>query len=146
MMTFRYEIVFGLLVIELLSFLLLMILPHKWFYWCVNIAKGTKIHSLAKGFKWATAFAFLLVILLFVESITGILDAESKLEAGRNFLIPEAEFKLQAKEFYNERNFYMCSFTLFTSLVLNRYFTLLLTHIESKQLLEKKNRNSFKFE
>mgnify|MGYP002385021936 CR=1 FL=1 len=33
---------------------------------------------------------------------------------------------LRMKEFYAQRNFYLCGFVLFLSIVINRYFSLLL--------------------
>jgi len=113
-------------------FLLLIILPHSWIYWLLNLAKRNTVQPIAVGFKYATLLSFFLVIILFWDSFRGMAAAVNA-SHDEPFVTADTHQREKIKELYNQRNFYLCGFTLFTSLVLNRYFNLLVKYIELQQ-------------
>ena len=59
-----------------------------------------------------------------MESRAGVMEGSARME-------------VQARKFYSQRNMYLCGFTLFLSLILNRTYTMIL---ETLQLEEKVKR------
>jgi len=126
MATIQYTIVFGVLVTEMILFLLLILpLPASWrknsLLWLARSPMMTPL-------SYAVAFLFMLIVILFIDSIRATWNHESKYQlAKENFADERARTQLRADLFYAERNFYLTGFTLFLTFVLNRFTNIILS-------------------
>nr|CAG8470253.1 15321_t:CDS:2 [Entrophospora candida] len=101
-MTLYYVLVFVLLILETLSFLVLILpFPRKWRRKTLTWIKES---NLVAQTKWTLKFVFAFIGLLFLESNDNSL-ADAMTEASH-----------AAKRFYNQRNMYLTGFTLFLTL------------------------------
>lgn len=127
-MTLYYSLVFLLLVSEMALFMLLIIpLPftirRKIFMF---ISENPTIAKLQYGMK----IAFIFILILFIDSVNRVYRvqlelAESNKQQG-SAVMGHERLEVQARKFYSQRNMYLCGFTLFLSLILNRTYTLIL--------------------
>lgn len=127
-MTLYYSLVFLLLVSEMALFMLLIIpLPftirRKIF---IFISENPTIAKLQYGMK----IAFIFILILFIDSVNRVYRvqlelAESNKQQG-SAVMGHERLEVQARKFYSQRNMYLCGFTLFLSLILNRTYTLIL--------------------
>lgn len=127
-MTLYYSLVFLLLVAEMTLFLFLIIpLPfkirRKMFTF---ISESPLIAKLQYGLK----ITFIFILILFIDSVNRVYRvqlelAESNKQQGASVLGHE-RMEVQARKFYSQRNMYLCGFTLFLSLILNRTYTMIL--------------------
>lgn len=128
-MTLYYSLVFLLLVAEMALFMLLIIpLPfnirRKMFTF---ISESPIVAKLQYGMK----ITFIFILILFIDSVNRVYRvqlelAESKDMGGRTAVLGHERMEVQARKFYSQRNMYLCGFTLFLSLILNRTYTLIL--------------------
>jgi len=128
-MTLYYSLVFLLLVAEMALFMLLIIpLPfnirRKMFTF---ISESPIIAKLQYGMK----ITFIFILILFIDSVNRVYRvqvelAESKDMGGRTAVLGHERMEVQARKFYSQRNMYLCGFTLFLSLILNRTYTMIL--------------------
>ncbi|KAF8860118.1 putative BAP31 domain protein [Acephala macrosclerotiorum] len=127
-MTLYYSLVFLLLVSEMALFMLLIIpLPftirRKMFTF---ISESPLVAKLQYGMK----ITFIFILILFIDSVNRVYRvqlelAESNKQQGAAVLGHE-RMEVQARKFYSQRNMYLCGFTLFLSLILNRTYTMIL--------------------
>ncbi|KAI1837159.1 hypothetical protein DTO006G1_5943 [Penicillium roqueforti] len=130
-MTLYYSLVFLLLVFEMGVFLALVIpLPHvvkrKLFAF---ISESPIIAKLQYGLK----ITFIFILILFIDSVNRVYRVQQELSAfakdgpgmGAAHLGTD-RMEVQARKFYSQRNMYLCGFTLFLSLILNRTYTMIL--------------------
>ncbi|EEQ89833.1 hypothetical protein RJZ56_002692 [Blastomyces dermatitidis] len=132
-MTLYYSLVFLLLVVEMVIFVGLIIpLPftvkRKLFTF---ISESPVIAKLQYGMK----ITFIFILILFIDSVNRVYRVQTELSthskemggAGRRTAALGAErMEVQARKFYSQRNMYLCGFTLFLSLILNRTYTMIL--------------------
>ncbi|KAJ8066657.1 hypothetical protein OCU04_005703 [Sclerotinia nivalis] len=156
-MTLYYSLVFVLLVAEMALFMLLIVpLPftirRKMFTF---ISESRLVAKLQYGMK----ITFIFILILFIDSVNRVyrvqveLAEANKSQAGyvslptfsprpnltgsSNPVLGHERMEVQARKFYSQRNMYLCGFTLFLSLILNRTYTMIL---EVLRLEEKVNR------
>ncbi|RFU34796.1 hypothetical protein B7463_g1581, partial [Scytalidium lignicola] len=127
-MTLYYSLVFLILVAEMALFMLLIVpLPftirRKMFTF---ISESPIVAKLQYGMK----ITFIFILILFIDSVNRVYRvqvelAESK-DQGAAAIMGHDRSEVQARKFYSQRNMYLCGFTLFLSLILNRTYTMIL--------------------
>lgn len=133
-MTLYYSLVFALLVFEMVLFASLIIpLPFTWKRTLFTfISENPLVAKLQYGLK----ITFIFIFILFVDSVNRVYRvqievAEAKHTAGAG--MGHERMEVQARKFYSQRNMYLCGFTLFLSLILNRTYTLILETLRLEQ-------------
>ncbi|GIK04758.1 hypothetical protein Aspvir_008853 [Aspergillus viridinutans] len=130
-MTLYYSLVFCLLVFEMAVFMGLIIpLPfivkRKLFTF---ISESPLVAKLQYGLK----ITFIFILILFIDSVNRVyrvqLELASFTKEGNGMgaaALGTDRMEVQARKFYSQRNMYLCGFTLFLSLILNRTYTMIL--------------------
>ncbi|KAK3943701.1 endoplasmic reticulum transmembrane protein 3 [Diplogelasinospora grovesii] len=130
-MTLYYTLVFMLLVAEMALFMLLIVpLPftvrRKMFAF---ISENPLIAKLQYGLK----ITFIFILILFIDSVNRVYRVQVELAAATesagnagSAIMGHERLEVQARKFYSERNMYLCGFTLFLSLILNRTYVMIL--------------------
>ncbi|PWN21008.1 B-cell receptor-associated 31-like protein [Microstroma glucosiphilum] len=135
-MTLYYGLVFGLLVLEVVTFLVLIIpLP---FAWRRSMFKFLATNPLVAKAQYALKIMFIFVAVLFVDAVQRMwkvtTDGETmRDQAGMRDSRTESSF--HAKKFYAQRNTYLTGFTLFLSLILSRTYSLITELITTQEEL-----------
>jgi len=130
-MTLYYTLVFLLLVFEMALFMLLIIpLPfnvkRKIFTFISENPVVAKIQYWMK-------ITFIFILILFIDSVNRVYRVQLELIAaseqskqGGAAVMGHERLEVQARKFYSQRNMYLCGFTLFLSLILNRTYVMIL--------------------
>lgn len=130
-MTLYYTLVFLLLVAEMTLFMLLIVplpftLRRRMFTF---ISENPIIAKLQYGLK----ITFIFILILFIDSVNRVYRVQVELAAateGGNkngaAIMGHERLEVQARKFYSQRNMYLCGFTLFLSLILNRTYIMIL--------------------
>jgi len=128
-MTLYYSLVFVLLVTEMALFMLLIVpLPftirRRMFTF---ISESPLVAKLQYGMK----ITFIFILILFIDSVNRVYRvqvelAETNKSQGGGVVMGHERMEVQARKFYSQRNMYLCGFTLFLSLILNRTYTMIL--------------------
>ncbi|KAL4742252.1 B-cell receptor-associated protein 31-like-domain-containing protein [Aspergillus similis] len=130
-MTLYYSLVFCLLVLEMGVFMGLIVpLPftvkRKLFAF---ISESPVIAKLQYGLR----ITFIFILILFIDSVNRVYRVQLEVSAfskeGGNVggaALGTDRSEVQARKFYSQRNMYLCGFTLFLSLILNRTYTMIL--------------------
>ncbi|KAF2177724.1 endoplasmic reticulum protein-like protein [Zopfia rhizophila CBS 207.26] len=131
-MTLYYSLVFLLLVTEMVIFLALIVpLPFTWRRKLFTfISESPIVAKLQYGMK----ITFIFILILFIDSVNRVyrvgieLSAFSKSDGrgGAAVMGGSERMEVQARKFYSQRNMYLCGFTLFLSLILNRTYVMIL--------------------
>lgn len=131
-MTLYYSLVFLLLVTEMVIFMALIIpLPFTWRRKLFTfISESPIIAKLQYGMK----ITFIFILILFIDSVNRVYRVQIELTAahksqnrgGAAVLGGSERMEVQARKFYSQRNMYLCGFTLFLSLILNRTYVMIL--------------------
>jgi B-cell receptor-associated protein 31 len=130
-MTLYYSLVFLLLVTEMLIFCALIVpLPFTWRRKLFTfISESPIVAKLQYGMK----ITFIFILILFVDSVNRVYRVQVELSSssddsrGSNAALGGIErMEVQARKFYSQRNMYLCGFTLFLSLILNRTYVMIL--------------------
>ncbi|CAG5138400.1 uncharacterized protein ALTATR162_LOCUS347 [Alternaria atra] len=129
-MTLYYSLVFLLLVTEMLIFCALIVpLPFTWRRKLFTfISESPIIAKLQYGMK----ITFIFILILFIDSVNRVYRVQIELSGddqgrGGNVAAGGIErMEVQARKFYSQRNMYLCGFTLFLSLILNRTYVMIL--------------------
>ncbi|KAG9242670.1 BAP31 domain-containing protein [Calycina marina] len=139
-MTLYYSLVFLLLVAEMALFMLLIVpLPftirRKMFNF---ISESPLIAKLQYGMK----ITFIFILILFIDSVNRVYRvqvelAESNKQQGGAAVLGHERMEVQARKFYSQRNMYLCGFTLFLSLILNRTYTMILDVLRLEEKVKK---------
>ncbi|KAK9476802.1 B-cell receptor-associated protein 31-like-domain-containing protein [Lipomyces japonicus] len=125
-MTLYYTLVFVILVLEMISFFLIVTpLPFN---------ARRRLFSFISTSDWLAKtqytlkITFVFILILFIDSVNRVYrvqgtagqssDAAKLISAGHD------RTELQARKFYSQRNMYLCGFTLFLSVILNRTYVL----------------------
>jgi len=138
-MTLYYSLVFLLLVAEMTLFMLLIVpLPftirRKMFTF---ISESPIVAKLQYGMK----ITFIFILILFIDSVNRVYRvqlelAETNKTPGASVMGHE-RMEVQARKFYSQRNMYLCGFTLFLSLILNRTYTMILDVLSLEEKVKK---------
>jgi len=139
-MTLYYSLVFLLLVAEMALFMLLIVpLPftirRKMFTF---ISESPLVAKLQYGMK----ITFIFILILFIDSVNRVYRvqvelAESNKQQGGAAVMGHERMEVQARKFYSQRNMYLCGFTLFLSLILNRTYTMILDVLRLEEKVKK---------
>ncbi|KAH7155441.1 B-cell receptor-associated protein 31-like-domain-containing protein [Dactylonectria estremocensis] len=138
-MTLYYTLVFILLMFEMGLFMLLIVpLPfnvkRKIFTFISENPVVAKIQYWMK-------ITFIFILILFVDSVNRVYRVQLELAAateqakkGGAGVMGHERLEVQARKFYSQRNMYLCGFTLFLSLILNRTYVMIIEvlHLEDK--------------
>lgn len=131
-MTLYYSLVFLLLVAEMTLFMVLIIpLPftvrRKLFTF---ISESPLVAKAQHGLK----ITFIFILILFIDSVNRVYRVQQELSiatennggSGKTAVLGHERLEVQARKFYSQRNMYLCGFTLFLSLILNRTYIMIL--------------------
>lgn len=139
-MTLYYSLVFLLLVTEMAIFCCLIVpLPftvrRKLFTF---ISESPIVAKLQYGMK----ITFIFILILFIDSVNRVYRVQVELaEATSNNqgagVLGHERMEVQARKFYSQRNMYLCGFTLFLSLILNRTYTMILDVLRLEEKVKK---------
>ncbi|RFU74267.1 endoplasmic reticulum transmembrane [Trichoderma arundinaceum] len=131
-MTLYYSLVFALLMGEMGMFMLL-ILPLP-FNAKRRIFTFISESPLVAKVQYWMKITFVFILILFIDSVNRVYRVQVELMAahdqtvkGNAAVVMGAErLEVQARKFYSQRNMYLCGFTLFLSLILNRTYVMIL--------------------
>lgn len=139
-MALYYNLVFGLLVIEMAFFGILSLpFPRR--------VRRTVLSTVSMPFQSeqvqiAIKCIFGFVLVLFIDSVNRVYAVTSELHASApnansqvSGLINDRS-EVQARRFYAQRNMYLCGFTLFLTLILTRTYSLVAELIVTKDKLD----------
>ncbi|KAK3111748.1 Endoplasmic reticulum transmembrane protein 3 [Teratosphaeriaceae sp. CCFEE 6253] len=129
-MTLYYSLVFVLLVFEMVLFMSLIIpmpftMKRKLFTF---ISNSPLVAKLQYGMK----ITFIFILILFIDSVNRVYRVQVELGLAKHqggiaaAAAGSERMEVQARKFYSQRNMYLCGFTLFLSLILNRTYTMIL--------------------
>ncbi|KAF7846055.1 hypothetical protein BT93_L5421 [Corymbia citriodora subsp. variegata] len=130
-MTLYYSLVFALLVFEMVVFMSLIIpMPYSIKRKLLTFISESPL--VAKLQYWIK-ITFVFVLVLFIDSVNRVYRVQVELAAASNVnngvgaaaLGGSERMEVQARKFYSQRNMYLCGFTLFLSLILNRTYTMI---------------------
>ncbi|KAH9823756.1 putative BAP31 domain protein [Teratosphaeria destructans] len=132
-----YAPVFALLVFEMSVFVSLIVplpftMKRKLFTF---LAESPIVAKLQYGLK----ITFIFITILFIDSVNRVYRvqvelAQAKYQGGAAGAVAGSErMEVQARKFYSQRNMYLCGFTLFLSLILNRTYVLILENLRLEQ-------------
>lgn len=119
-MTLYYTLVFAVFVAELLAFCFLVApLPAKVHRKAVQVFRSETFSKVILCLK----FTFVFILVLFVDSVNRLSRVSADFDQSASLAALDRD-DLLARKFYAQRNMYLCGFTLFLSLVLNRTYSL----------------------
>jgi len=129
-MTLYYSLVFGLLVFEMALFATLILpLPFK-------IKRGLftfiSENPIVAKIQYWMKITFIFILILFVDSVNRVYRVQVELQAAKanggaaGAVAGGERMEVQARKFYSQRNMYLCGFTLFLSLILNRTYVMII--------------------
>ncbi|KAI0190975.1 B-cell receptor-associated 31-like protein [Xylaria flabelliformis] len=140
-MTLYYTLVFMLLVAEMSLFMLLVVpmpftLKRKMFTF---LSENPLIAKIQYGLK----ITFIFILILFLDSVNRVYRVQVELAAatdsskgGAAAVMGHERLEVQARKFYSQRNMYLCGFTLFLSLILNRTYIMILDMLRLEEKLK----------
>jgi len=139
-MTLYYTLVFVLLMAEMALFMLLVIplpfsIKRKMFTF---LSESPIVAKIQYGMK----ITFIFILILFIDSVNRVyrvqLELAASLENSKNApaVMGHERLEVQARKFYSQRNMYLCGFTLFLSLILNRTYTMILEVLRLEEKLK----------
>lgn len=140
-MTLYFTLVFMLLVAEMALFMLLIMpLPftvkRKIFTFISESPLVAKAQHILK-------ITFVFILILFVDSVNRVYRVQLELamatensNSGGAAVMGHERLEVQARKFYSQRNMYLCGFTLFLSLILNRTYVMILETLRLEEKLK----------
>lgn len=88
-------------------------------------------------------FTFVFILILFIDSVNRVYRVAVEVEQASKTgirsvgsMISVERSEIQARKFYSQRNMYLCGFTLFLSLILNRTYTLVMDLIAASETID----------
>ncbi|KAF8473231.1 putative BAP31 domain protein [Kalaharituber pfeilii] len=112
-----------------MSIFMLLIFPLP-FTWRKKIFRFISESALVAKLQYGMKITFIFILLLFVDSVNRVYRVSQELHnaprAGAGSTLGAERMEVQARKFYSQRNMYLCGFTLFLSLILNRTYVLIL--------------------
>ncbi|CAN3358763.1 endoplasmic reticulum transmembrane protein 3 [Diutina catenulata] len=142
-----YNLVFGLLVIEMVMFTVVSLpFPRAIRRRVLQIFSAPFQNE---QFQIATKFLLAFVFILFVDSVNRVwsvsielrsaLDPQSSSQQAAMASMMQDRAEIQARRFYSQRNMYLCGFTLFLTLIIMRTYTLVAELTHTKDRLDSMN-------
>lgn len=143
-MALYYNLVFGLLVIEM-SFFTVLSLPYP------RKVRKSVLSTVSAPFRneqFQVAIKCILgfVLVLFIDSVNKVWTVTAELHSiapgthtGSMTGVINDRSDVQARRFYAQRNMYLCGFTLFLTLILTRTYSLVTELIDTKDKLDGAN-------
>ncbi|ODV94695.1 hypothetical protein PACTADRAFT_59135, partial [Pachysolen tannophilus NRRL Y-2460] len=132
-MALYYSLVFSLLVIEMGLFTLLSLpLPRRFRRPLLStVSKPLRSQEVQIAFRCILGF----ILVLFIDSVNRVFRVTAELGPSSkgggitsgiipSAIAPDSRAEIQARKFYAQRNMYLCGFTLFLTLILNRTYAL----------------------
>ncbi|QBM89935.1 B-cell receptor-associated protein 31-like [Metschnikowia aff. pulcherrima] len=138
-MALYYNLVFGLLVIEMAFFTVLSLpFPRAM---RKSVLRTVSMPFRSEQFQIAFKCVFGFVLVLFIDSVNRVYAVTSELHAaspntGTPTSVMNDRSEVQARRFYAQRNMYLCGFTLFLTLILTRTYLLVAELITTKDKLD----------
>ncbi|CAK7197372.1 Endoplasmic reticulum transmembrane protein 3 [Sporothrix eucalyptigena] len=140
-MTLYYTLVFMLLMAEMGLFVLLIVpfpfaVKRKMFTF---LSENPIVAKIQYGLK----ITFIFILILFIDSVNRVYRVQVELAATSEnanngaAILGRERLEVQARKFYSQRNMYLCGFTLFLSLILNRTYTMILEVLRLEEKLKK---------
>ncbi|PHH65719.1 hypothetical protein CDD82_1635 [Ophiocordyceps australis] len=127
-MTLYYTLVFSLLVLEMGLFMLL-VMPMP-FNAKRRVFTFISENPLVAKVQYWMKITFVFILILFLDSVNRVYRVQIELTASAEnkgpTIIGSERLEVQARKFYSQRNMYLCGFTLFLSLILNRTYVMIL--------------------
>jgi len=130
-MTLYYTLVFILLMLEMALFMLL-ILPMP-FNVKRKIFTFISENSIVAKIQYWMKITFVFILIFFIDSVNRVYRVQLELLAasdsatkGTAAVMGHERLEVQARKFYSQRNMYLCGFTLFLSLILNRTYMMIM--------------------
>ncbi|PHH67021.1 hypothetical protein CDD81_4416 [Ophiocordyceps australis] len=128
-MTLYYSLVFSLLVLEMGLFMLL-VLPMP-FNAKRKLFTFISENPLVAKVQYWMKITFVFILILFLDSVNRVYRVQLELSSASDAskgpaIIGSERLEVQARKFYSQRNMYLCGFTLFLSLILNRTYVMIL--------------------
>ncbi|KAK6201038.1 putative endoplasmic reticulum transmembrane protein [Scheffersomyces amazonensis] len=138
-MALYYNLVFGLLVIEMGFFTILSLPFPRAIRRSVLATASAPFRS--EQFQIAIKCILGFVLVLFIDSINRVYSVTAELHSSTNSgglqgTIMNDRSEIQARRFYAQRNMYLCGFTLFLTLILSRTYSLVGELISTKDKLD----------
>ncbi|KAI2638490.1 B-cell receptor-associated protein 31-like-domain-containing protein [Xylaria nigripes] len=139
-MTLYYSLVFMLLVAEMSLFMLLVI-PMPFAFkrrMFTFLSENPVIAKIQYGLK----ITFIFILILFLDSVNRVYRVQAELalatdsSKGVAAVMGHERMEVQARKFYSQRNMYLCGFTLFLSLILNRTYLMILDMLRLEEKLK----------
>ncbi|KAK7751201.1 Endoplasmic reticulum transmembrane protein 3 [Diatrype stigma] len=102
------------------------------------ISENPIVAKLQYGLK----ITFIFILILFLDSVNRVYRVQVELAAatdsakGSAAVMGHERLEVQARKFYSQRNMYLCGFTLFLSLILNRTYVMILETLRLEQKLK----------
>ncbi|EMR10879.1 hypothetical protein PNEG_01025 [Pneumocystis murina B123] len=133
-MTLYYSLVFTLLVIQMVLFCFLILplpkrLKRRLFTFISTSWFIAKIRYISK-------IIFIFILVLFFDSVNRVFRTVEEAKLGTSGSLRDAyRSDIQARKFYSQRNMYLCGFTLFLSLIIDRVYALTLQVLKYEELV-----------
>ncbi|KAM3461128.1 hypothetical protein MY5147_004927 [Beauveria neobassiana] len=130
-MTLYYTLVFALLMFEMALFMFLIVpLPHNARRAILTFVSENKT---IRQIQYWLKITFVFILVLFVDSVNRVYRVQMELaesmeqaaRGGGTVVLGHERTEVQARKFYAQRNMYLCGFTLFLSLILNRTYVMI---------------------
>ncbi|TAQ83917.1 hypothetical protein B7494_g7760 [Chlorociboria aeruginascens] len=105
-----------------------LLASNNYLDWLKLASESPLVAKLQYGMK----ITFIFILILFIDSVNRVyrvqveLAETNKNSNGRASVLGHERMEVQARKFYSQRNMYLCGFTLFLSLILNRTYTMIL--------------------
>ncbi|KAL8806115.1 MAG: hypothetical protein Q9182_001516 [Xanthomendoza sp. 2 TL-2023] len=140
-MTLYYSLVFVLLMFEMAIFCALIVpLPYKMKRGLFAfISENPLVAKLQYGMK----ITFIFILILFIDSVNRVYRVQVELSNAKNQggaaagVAGSERMEVQARKFYSQRNMYLCGFTLFLSLILNRTYVMILDTLRLEEKVKR---------
>ncbi|KAI4121187.1 MAG: hypothetical protein LQ338_006509 [Usnochroma carphineum] len=140
-MTLYYSLVFALLVFEMSIFMLLIVpLPYAMKRKLFTFISG---NPLVAKLQYGMKITFIFILILFVDSVNRVYRVQVELSMAKNqggaaaSVAGSERMEVQARKFYSQRNMYLCGFTLFLSLILNRTYVMILDTLRLEERVKR---------
>ncbi|KAL8732981.1 MAG: hypothetical protein Q9166_002379 [cf. Caloplaca sp. 2 TL-2023] len=103
------------------------------------ISENPLVAKLQYGMK----ITFIFILILFIDSVNRVYRVQVELSMSKNQggaaanVAGSERMEVQARKFYSQRNMYLCGFTLFLSLILNRTYVMILDTLRLEEKVKR---------
>ncbi|KAK9237651.1 B-cell receptor-associated protein 31-like-domain-containing protein [Lipomyces kononenkoae] len=136
-MTLYYTLVFVILMVEMVSFFFLVTpLPFNFRRRLFHFISTSDIIARTQH---TLKIVFVFILILFIDSVNRVYRVQQDVSAsgstGTVITTGADRTEIQARKFYSQRNMYLCGFTLFLSIILNRTYVLIVDLLATEDKL-----------